>query len=183
VAKALLIPRRERTTWLKTQPSPGNLDGHCPDVIVPGFGDATLIGGVPTRIGRGGQATESAHFLAMTKGSPAKEFHDKDPGTIGPNPLQGQELPHFFHRRILARLEPRTTFGFQLGNALSHHLDVLPLLAEPEPESRRERGAIPQAEGLQLLLEVSAMGHHQALRREQPFEAIDDPRPIPFRGR
>src|SRR5262249_48964731 len=122
VAKALLIPRREHTTWLKTQPAPGNLNGHGADLRVPGFGDATLIGGVPPRIGRGGKATESPYFLAITKGPPAEAFHDKDPGTIRPNPLQGQELPHFFHRRILARLEQRTAFGFQPGHALGHRL-------------------------------------------------------------
>jgi hypothetical protein len=183
VAKALLLPLRERTPWLKTQPSPGHLHGHRADVIVPGLGDATLIGWVPSRIGSGCQATESPHFLAITKGPPAEAFHDKDPGPIRPTPLQGQELPHVLHHRILARLEQRTAFGCQLGHALSQRLDGLPLLAETASESRRERGAIPQAEGLQLLLEVSAMGHHQAWRGAQPFEAIDDSRPIPFRGR
>jgi hypothetical protein len=45
VAKALLIPLRERTLWLKAQPSPGNLNSHRADMIVAGFGDATLVDG------------------------------------------------------------------------------------------------------------------------------------------
>jgi hypothetical protein len=119
----------------------------------------------------------------MMKGPPAEACHDKDPGTSGPNPLQGQELPHFFYRRILGRLHQRAAFGLQLANALGQHLDVLPLLAETVSESRWERGAIPQAEGLQRQPEVSAVGHPQALRREQPLDAIDDARPLPCRRR
>jgi hypothetical protein len=55
VAKARLRPLRERTRWLTTPPSPGHLHGPRADMIVPGFGDATLIGGVATRLGRGGK--------------------------------------------------------------------------------------------------------------------------------
>jgi hypothetical protein len=183
VAKALLIPLRQCTRWLKASPAPGHLNGHGADVVIAGFGDATLIGGVPTRIGRGGQAAESSHFLAIPEDPPAEKFHDKDPSTIGPNSFQGEELPHFFHRRILGRLHQRTAFGFQLANALGQHLDMLPCLAAPVAESRRERRAIPQAKGRQLLLEVAAGGPHESLRREQPLDAVDDPRPIPFRGR
>jgi hypothetical protein len=119
----------------------------------------------------------------MTKGPPAEACHDQAPGTIGPNPFQGQEVPHCFHHRLLARLEQGTAFGFPLGDVRGQRLDVLPLLAETVSESRRERGALPQAEGLQRLLAVAAMGHPQALRREQPLEAIEDSRPLPFRGR
>jgi hypothetical protein len=183
VAKALLLPRRERTRWLNTPPAPGHLHGHRADVRVPGVGDATRIGGVPTRIGSRCQAPESPHFLAMTTGPPAEAFHDKDPGPLGPDPFQGQEWPPLFPHRLRARLEHRTACGFQLGAALGQRLAVLPLLAEPLSESRRERGAIPQAEGLQRRLAVSARGHPQAWRREPPREAIDHARPIPCRGR
>jgi hypothetical protein len=44
VAKALLIPQRQPTRWLKTQPSPGNFDGYGADVIVSSFGDTALLG-------------------------------------------------------------------------------------------------------------------------------------------
>jgi hypothetical protein len=92
-------------------------------------------------------------------------------------------VPHVWRRRIRGRRPHRAAFGCPLAHALGQHLELLPFLAEPVPESRRERRAIPQAKGLQLLLEVFALGHHQALRREQPFDAVDDPRPIPCRGR
>jgi hypothetical protein len=92
-------------------------------------------------------------------------------------------LPYFLHRCLLARLPQRAAFGFQLAKALGPHLGMLPRLAEPVSESCRERGALPQAKGLQLLRAVAAGGQHEALRREPPLDAVDEPRPIPFRGR
>ena len=183
MAKALLIPRRPRTRWLKAEPSPGKLNSHGADGVVAGFGEAPLIGGGPTRLGGGGQAAERPDFFAVAKGPPAEAFQDKAPGTIRPNPFQGEELPHLLHHRLLGRLQHRTAFGFQLGKALGQRLHVLPLLAKPVSQSRRERRASPQAKGRQLHLEVAAGGQHEALRREQPLDAVDDPRPIPFRGR
>jgi hypothetical protein len=163
VANALLLPRRERTRWLKTPPAPGHLKGHGADVLVPGFGAAPRIGGVPTRIGRGGQATESPHCLAMPTRPPAEACHDHAPGTSRPNPVEGPAWPHLLHHRLLACLEPRTAFGCPLGAALGQRLDVRPRRAAPASESRRERGALPPAEGLQRRLEVAARRHPQAL--------------------
>jgi hypothetical protein len=119
----------------------------------------------------------------MPEGPPAEEVHHQDPGPMGPKPVQGEQVPHFLHRRLLGRLPQRAAFGFQRANALGQHLDRLPRLAEPGSESRRERRAIPQAKGLQLRLEVAAGGQHESWRREQPLDAVDDPRPLPVRGR
>jgi hypothetical protein len=60
---------------------------------------------------------------------------------------------------------------------------VLPFLTETVAASCRERGAVPQAERLQLLREIPAVGHYHAVRREQPLEAVENPRPIPFHSR
>jgi hypothetical protein len=86
--------------------------------------------------------------------------------------LEWQELLHFFHPRILSRRNQRAAFGCQLGNALGQRLDLLPLLAETVTEARRERGAIPQAEILQLLRKGHAGGPHPAVRREQPLDRL-----------
>src|SRR5215471_20512373 len=87
MAKALLIPLGQRALRLKTQPAPGNLDGHRADVGVAGFGDALLVSGVATRIGGGRQAAQGADFLPIAKRPPAEELHHKQPGTIDPNPF------------------------------------------------------------------------------------------------
>jgi hypothetical protein len=148
VAKALLRPRCQHTLWLTTPPAPGNFDGHRAEVIGSSVGDTALIGSVPTRLGRGGQAPERPHCLATPKGPPAEALQPKDPGPIGPKPVEAQEVPDFVHHRIRGRLQPRAAFGFPLGKALGSRLDLLPLLAEALSESRREWGAIPQAAGV-----------------------------------
>jgi hypothetical protein len=181
--KALLIPRGQRALRLQAQPAPGHLDGHRADVRVAGFGEALLVGGVATRIGGGRQAAQGADFLPMAKRPLAAELHHQQPGTIDPNPFEHQQWLHVLRHGILSRLEPRAAFGLSLGHALRQRHPLLPRLPETVVEARRERGAVPQAEVLQLLREVPAGGHHQAVRREQPFEAVDDPRPIPLRGR
>ena len=60
---------------------------------------------------------------------------------------------------------------------------MFPLLVETVAESRWERGAVPQAEVLQLRWEVPPGGHHQAVRCEEPLEAVEDARPILLRSR
>jgi hypothetical protein len=183
VAQALLLPRRQRALGLQAPPAPSNLHGHRADVRVAGFGDALLVSGVATRLGGGRQAAQGADCLPIAKGPPTEALHDEQPGTLAPNPFEHQELLHFLRHGLLGRLEHHAAFGLSLGNALRQRRDMLPLLTETVVEARREWGAVPQAEGLQLLREVSTVGPHQAVRREQPLETVDDPRPIPFRGR
>src|SRR5262249_40935986 len=103
--KALLIPLGQRALRLKTQPAPGNLDGHRADVRVAGFGEALLVSGVATRIGGGRQAAQGADFLPIAKRPPAEELHHKQPGTIDPNPFEHQQVLYFLRHRILRRLE------------------------------------------------------------------------------
>jgi hypothetical protein len=135
VAKARRIPLRQRTRRLKAEPPPGHLNGPGTDVVISDFGEATLIDGVPPRSGRGGQAAERPDCFAMANGPLSEACQDTAPGTIGSNPFAGQEWPHFCQRRVLARRHQRVVFGFQLAHALSLHLDLLPLLAEPVPSA------------------------------------------------
>lgn len=102
---------------------------------------------------------------------------------MAPNPFEPQELLHFFRHGIRGRLEARAACGFSLSHALRQRRDGLPLLAETVAAARRQRGPVPQAEGLSLLRAGSAGGQHQAVRRAQPLAAVDDPRPSPFRRR
>lgn len=112
-------------------------------------------------------------LLAIPKGPPAEALHDKNLGSVGPSPFQGQELLHFLHHGILGSLEQCATFSFPLGNALVQCLAVLPLLTETVAESHRKRRAIPQAAGRQIAAGSLRFGHHQTLRREQPLDAVE----------
>jgi hypothetical protein len=183
VANALLRPRRARTRWRNTPPAPGTRHGQRAHGLGPGGGEATRRGGGPTRIGSRGHPPASPHVPAMTKGPPAAACQDNAPGTRGPHPWQGQEWPHVLPPRLRARLEPRPACGGQLGEAPGHRLDGLPRRAKTGSASRRERGALPPAEGRQRLREGAALGPPQAWRREPPRAARADSRPRPFRGR
>jgi hypothetical protein len=48
------------------------------------------------------------------------------------------------------------------------------------PEPRQHRGAIPEAQVLQLLQDVPVQGPRQTLRRQQAFDAIDPAWSVPL---
>jgi len=181
--KALLIPLGQRTLRLQAPPAPGNLHRHRAAGGVAGCGDTLLRGGVATRIGSGRQAAQGADLLPIVTRPPAEKLHHEQPGTLAPTPFEPQELWHFLRDSLLRRLEHGTAFGFQRGHAWRSRHHVRPLLLETVAEARRKRGAVPQAEVLQLLGDVPAGGQHQAVRRTQALDAVADPRPIPFRSR
>jgi hypothetical protein len=183
MATARLRPRRARPLWLQTEPPPGQLQGHGADVIVARGGDPALLGGGPTRSRRGGHAPERPHGRARMQGPPAEACPDKAPGPLGPQPLHGQAWPPFVPRRRRGRRPPRAACGLPLAQALGHHLAGLPRLAETGAEARRERGALPQAAGLQRPPAVAAVGQHEAWRRQHPGEALAASRPLPCRRR
>ena len=183
MATARLRPRRARPLWLQTEPPPGPRQGHGADVIVARGGDPALLGGGPTRSRRGGHAPERPHGRARMQGPPAEACPDKAPGPLGPQPLHGQAWPPFVPRRRRGRRPPRAACGLPLAQALGHHLAGLPRLAETGAEARRERGALPQAAGLQRPPAVAAVGQHEAWRRQHPGEALAASRPLPCRRR
>jgi hypothetical protein len=163
---ALLIPLRQRAVGLTAQPAPGQLDGHRAAGRVAGFGDALLVSGGATRLGRGRQAAQGADCLPIAQRPPTAALHHTQPGTLDPNPFAQQQWLHCWRHGILRRLEPGAAFGFPWGTALRQRHPLCPLLPATVVESRQERGAVPQAEVRPLLCEVPAGGHPQAMRRE-----------------
>jgi hypothetical protein len=183
VATARLIPRRQRTRGRHAEPAPGHRKGPGAEVVIAGFGEATRLGGVPTRRGRGRHAAGRPDFFALAQGPPAAAVPDTDPGPRGPKPLEGQAVPHGLPRRRRGRRQPRAAFGVPRGHALGQRRHGLPRLAETVAPPRRERRALPPAKGRQRLREGAAGGPHEALGGEPSLQAVEDPRPIPWRGR
>ena len=147
VAQARLRPRRQRPRGLPAEPAPGQRPGHGAAGVMAGCGEATRLDGVPTGSGRGGQAAERSHCLAMPEGPPAEACPHKAPGTSAPHPLPGAAWPHVFPRRSRGRRPQRAACGGHRAKALRQPRDLLPRLAAPVSESRRERRAIPAAAG------------------------------------
>ena len=113
--------------------------------------DPPLVGDRPTRLWGRGQATQGANVLATPKGPPAEKLSDAPPRAIDPNPLQGQEVAHLCHRRILGRPPSLLAGRFSRGHLVRQTCPWLPLTDELLPEPRRHRGAIPEAQVLPLL--------------------------------
>src|SRR4029453_4061641 len=92
LAKALLIPLRQRALGLKAPPAPGHLNGHRAAVRVASLGDALRVGGGAPRGGGGWRAARAPYFFPIAKRPPAAALHHKQPGTLEPNPFEPQEL-------------------------------------------------------------------------------------------
>jgi hypothetical protein len=152
-------------------------------VGIAGVGEAPRIGGVPPRLGGGGHAAERPDCLTVAPGPPAEARQDHNPGPGGPHPGEGATWPHCWPHRLLGRRQSRAACGCHLAKALGQRRRGLPRLAATGSAARRQRSAIPPATGLQRRLAVAAWGPPQAWRRAPPVEAVDAPRPRPFRGR
>ena len=74
------------------------------------------------------------------------------------------------------RLSRRARFAFaQLRLDLSQ---LRPILGDPLLQARRDRGAVPHPRRPEAREELVVDRHLHALRHQQPFDPIDQPRPI-----
>ena len=150
---------------------------------MPGCGDATLGGRVPPGRGRRRQPPQGPDFLPLAEGPPAKKLPDNYPGPVGPNPCEHHALLPFRPGGLLRRPQERPAGGFPLRHRARAPRAMLPRVAEALAQSCRERGPIPQVEVLQLLGASPGGRHGQAVRGEQALQPVEDPGPVPLRGR
>ena len=154
MAKALLIPLRQRTLGLQAQPAPGHLQW-------PSRGWARCrLWRCPAhrRCCHSHRGWASGHCrrrlpCRLRKARQPKNSMTNRQALLIPIPLQHQELLHFFRHRILSRLEHGAAFGFQLGNALRQRQRRAPTPGRdggggpPGAGSRPTGGGAPTAAG------------------------------------
>jgi hypothetical protein len=88
--------------------------------------------------------------------TPAKIFHDKDPGACEPNPAEVHQLRYVLMTRRRRRLKTSRLLGFQ---GLDLHVYGPQTCLFPTDfclQVRRESGTVPEPGGLQALQEVVA---------------------------
>src|SRR5512138_2651540 len=113
LAKAALVPATEFAVGLVAQPDPGDLNGHGADMAVTNFADAQLMVFITAPVGHGGQASQSPDFAPVAEGTPGKELHYIQPGTIDANASQAQQLPDLLDVWLRAVAKRFPTLRFQ----------------------------------------------------------------------
>ena len=97
-SEALLVPAAQSAPRLVAEPAPRHLDGDRSDMSASRFADPLVSTKVAALIGRGREASGSAHFFPIPELPPAEKFIHVHPGPIRSEPAETQQLLHFFDR-------------------------------------------------------------------------------------
>src|SRR5262245_40864306 len=99
-SEAGLVPLRQGTLRLETQPGPGELDRHPAHPPVARLVDAELAAQLPALVGGRCEPRQGADLLAVTEVAPGEELHRVEPGAVQADPAQLHQLPNLRRRSI-----------------------------------------------------------------------------------
>ena len=171
VAKRALIPLRQRTVRLPSQPAPRQLHHHAPHVRIarPRIPIALRR---PALIQRRYQPGERAELPPVPDLAPPENLRRQDPGAPRPDrPHPLQRLHRTAGRR--AGIDPEAgARGFHRRQLLLNVLQLCPIVRQPLARPRRDFTPIPDARGRHVLEKVGR--DRQPVRRGWPTPLSPD---------
>jgi len=170
---------------LKEEPSPSDLDGHGTDAGAAGLGDALVEGVIATLVGGGREAGEAGELATVLDLTPGEELEGEEPGGLESDALEGHELADEFESGVMSRgLETLALELLDEADALRDIATVEPLTFETLAELGIERGAVEEAEVVELVEEPTIEGgDREALGSEETLDAVGDASPVGLEGK
>src|SRR4030095_478666 len=135
--KAALIPLRQRTVGLPSQPAPRQLHHHAPHVRIARPRNPAIALRRPALIQRRRQPDERAELLSIPDLAPPKNLRRQDPGARRPDRPDPLERLHRTAGRS-GGIDPETgARGFHRRQLLLNGLQLCPIVRQPLPPPRR----------------------------------------------
>src|SRR5262249_61346326 len=89
-----LVHASQSRPWIEAQQATAAINGHRADVRVAGLGDAFRALRLAALVGRRSEPRERADLLAAAEAAPAEELHYVEPGAVGADALEPEQLVH-----------------------------------------------------------------------------------------